>query len=120
MAIDPFTGRPSRRSLLTTFGAAAIGISFGAAACSQQSGGAAPAANGEEAKVNFYNWDTYIGETTLADFKKASGVDVISLSVGEPDFDTPDNIKEAAIAIAAEKSVQESPTIAPKGIADTR
>jgi aspartate aminotransferase len=29
---------------------------------------------------------------------KASGKDVISLSVGEPDFDTPDNIKEAAIA----------------------
>ncbi len=29
---------------------------------------------------------------------KAAGRDVISLSVGEPDFDTPDNIKEAAIA----------------------
>jgi aspartate aminotransferase len=29
---------------------------------------------------------------------KASGKDIISLSVGEPDFDTPDNIKEAAIA----------------------
>jgi aspartate aminotransferase len=29
---------------------------------------------------------------------KAEGKDVISLSVGEPDFDTPDNIKEAAIA----------------------
>jgi aspartate aminotransferase len=29
---------------------------------------------------------------------KATGRDVISLSVGEPDFDTPDNIKEAAIA----------------------
>ena len=29
---------------------------------------------------------------------KAKGRDVISLSVGEPDFDTPDNIKEAAIA----------------------
>jgi aspartate aminotransferase len=29
---------------------------------------------------------------------KASGKDVISLSVGEPDFDTPDNIKDAAIA----------------------
>ncbi len=28
---------------------------------------------------------------------KATGRDVISLSVGEPDFDTPDNIKEAAI-----------------------
>lgn len=29
---------------------------------------------------------------------KAEGRDVISLSVGEPDFDTPENIKEAAIA----------------------
>ena len=28
---------------------------------------------------------------------KASGVDVISLSVGEPDFDTPDHIKQAGI-----------------------
>jgi aspartate/methionine/tyrosine aminotransferase len=28
---------------------------------------------------------------------KAKGRDVISLSVGEPDFDTPDNIKQAAI-----------------------
>ena len=27
---------------------------------------------------------------------KAKGRDVISLSVGEPDFDTPDNIKQAA------------------------
>ncbi len=29
---------------------------------------------------------------------KASGKDVISLSAGEPDFDTPDHVKEAAIA----------------------
>ncbi|MGL4490260.1 MAG: aspartate transaminase, partial [Rhizobiaceae bacterium] len=29
---------------------------------------------------------------------KAQGKDIISLSVGEPDFDTPENIKEAAIA----------------------
>ena len=29
---------------------------------------------------------------------KAKGRQVISLSVGEPDFDTPDNVKEAAIA----------------------
>jgi aspartate aminotransferase len=27
---------------------------------------------------------------------KASGIDVINFGVGEPDFDTPDNIKEAA------------------------
>jgi|SRR5208283_1112895 len=29
---------------------------------------------------------------------KAKGRDIISLSIGEPDFDTPENIKEAAIA----------------------
>ena len=29
---------------------------------------------------------------------KAEGRDVIGLAAGEPDFDTPDNIKEAAIA----------------------
>ena len=29
---------------------------------------------------------------------KAAGRDVLSLGAGEPDFDTPDNIKEAAIA----------------------
>ena len=28
---------------------------------------------------------------------KAQGIDIISLSAGEPDFDTPDHIKEAAI-----------------------
>ncbi len=29
---------------------------------------------------------------------KAQGRDIISLSVGEPDFDTPDNVKQAAVA----------------------
>ena len=28
---------------------------------------------------------------------QAAGIDVISLSIGEPDFDTPDHIKEACI-----------------------
>ena len=28
---------------------------------------------------------------------KAQGVDIVNLSAGEPDFDTPDHIKEAAI-----------------------
>ena len=27
-------------------------------------------------KLNFYNWDTYIGETTLDDFRDASGIEV--------------------------------------------
>ncbi|MDP9138615.1 MAG: aspartate transaminase, partial [Pseudomonadota bacterium] len=29
---------------------------------------------------------------------KAQGRDIIALAAGEPDFDTPDNIKDAAIA----------------------
>ena len=39
-----------------------------------------------------------IAVTQKARDLKAQGRDVISLSVGEPDFDTPDNIKKAAIA----------------------
>src|ERR1700759_2225000 len=35
--------------------------------------------------------------TTNARELKAAGRDVIGLAAGEPDFDTPDNIKEAAI-----------------------
>lgn len=38
-----------------------------------------------------------IAVTTKARELKAAGVDVIGLGAGEPDFDTPDNIKEAAI-----------------------
>src|SRR5688572_5242124 len=36
---------------------------------------------------------------------KAQGRDIISLSAGEPDFDTPDNIKQAAI-----RAIQEGKT----------
>ena len=39
-----------------------------------------------------------IALTQAARDLKATGKDVISLSVGEPDFDTPQNIKDAAIA----------------------
>jgi aspartate aminotransferase len=39
-----------------------------------------------------------IAITQLARELKAKGKDVISLSVGEPDFDTPNNVKEAGIA----------------------
>ncbi len=38
-----------------------------------------------------------IAVTTKAQELKAAGRDVIGLGAGEPDFDTPDNIKEAAI-----------------------
>jgi len=54
----------SRRSVLT--GTAAIGISLTLPKSLQAAGG----------KVNFYNWDTYIGETTLADFTAATGIEV--------------------------------------------
>jgi aspartate aminotransferase len=39
-----------------------------------------------------------IAATQKARDLKAAGVDVIGLGAGEPDFDTPDNIKEAAIS----------------------
>src|SRR5579872_957476 len=76
-----FPRRPSRRSLLRGLGAAAMGLSFSPllSGCGQSgSGKSGPAkgGNGEEAKLNFYNWDTYIGKTTLADFKAASGIAV--------------------------------------------
>ena len=46
-----------------------------------------------------------IAVTTKAAELKAAGKDVIGLGAGEPDFDTPQNIKEAAIAaIAAGKT----------------
>ena len=93
-----------RRSLLRGMGATAIGLSLagGLSACSDKSETAASgkiAATGEERKLNFYNWDTYIGETTLGDFKSASGVDVnmslfatndelfAKLRAGNPGFD---------------------------------
>ncbi|PKB19393.1 spermidine/putrescine transport system substrate-binding protein [Novosphingobium kunmingense] len=72
--------RMGRRSLLQSLGAAAVGISFaGLAGCGKKeesAGGGKIAPTGEEPKLNFYNWDTYIGETTLGDFKGASGIDV--------------------------------------------
>ena len=66
-----------RRSLIQALGVAAVGISFGGlAACSKPGSEGKIAGTGEEPKLNFYNWDTYIGETTLADFKTAGGIDV--------------------------------------------
>ncbi|NQW11835.1 MAG: spermidine/putrescine ABC transporter substrate-binding protein [Alphaproteobacteria bacterium] len=58
--------RPSRRSFLAGTGAVAAGLTV-----SPKWGW------GAEAKaLNFYNWDTYIGETTLDDFKGATGIEV--------------------------------------------
>jgi len=53
----------SRRNFLA--GTTAVGVSL-----------TLPKAFAEGGKVNFYNWDTYIGENTIADFEKASGVKV--------------------------------------------
>jgi spermidine/putrescine transport system substrate-binding protein len=61
----PSTMMTSRRNFLLGSGAVAAGLtllpfkSFSA----------------EEKKLNFYNWDTYIGETTLSDFNQATGIE---------------------------------------------
>ncbi len=54
----------SRRAALMGMGA--VGLTFTMPKRGQAAGG----------KVNFYNWDTYIGETTLADFTAATGIEV--------------------------------------------
>ncbi len=87
----------SRRSLLAGLGAAAAGLSFGGLeGCARATN---IGANGEERKLNLYNWDTYTGKTTLADFKAATGVEVkmslfatndelfSKLKAGNPGFD---------------------------------
>lgn len=100
--------KANRRSILQGLGAAAVGISLSGVltACSggggdntQAGAGAKIAPTGEEPKLNFYNWDTYIGETTLEDFKAASDIDVnmslfatndelfAKLRAGNPGFD---------------------------------
>ncbi len=58
--------RQNRRRLLQAAGISAVGMTF------------LPrfALSEEEKKLNFYNFDTYIGETTLADFNKATGIEV--------------------------------------------
>jgi len=93
--------RANRRSILQGIGAAAVGLSLtGAlAGCGSKEDGAKIGGTGEEPKLNFYNWDTYIGETTLGDFKGVSGIDVnmslfatndelfAKLRAGNPGFD---------------------------------
>lgn len=87
----------SRRGLLAGIGAAAAGLTLGGAAgCS---GPADRGPNGEERRLNLYNWDTYTGKTTLADFKARTGVQVhmslfatndelfSKLKAGNPGFD---------------------------------
>ena len=64
-----------RRSILQGLGVAAVGITFGGLAGCRESGGGT-ASTGEEATLNFYNWDTYIGETTLDSFTEGTGIEV--------------------------------------------
>src|SRR6187200_684566 len=68
----------------------------------------------EEKKLNFYNWDTYIGETTLVDFNTATGIEAkmdlyadndelfAKLKAGNPGYDvivpTNDNLERMIIA----------------------
>lgn len=80
-------GGISRRGLLGGLGAAAVGISL--AGCGEGGGD----------RLNFFTWDTYIGETTLDDFRKATGTTVRAsyfatsdelfarLRAGNPGFD---------------------------------
>lgn len=63
--------RHTRRSviqhILAATGAGAVGLSFG---------GLSGCTKAQDKRLNFYNWDTYIGDTTLADFRAATGIDV--------------------------------------------
>lgn len=61
-----FATRPTRRRFLAGTGAAAAGLAILPQASLAR----------EEPKLNFYNWDTYIGETTLADFRERTGIAV--------------------------------------------
>jgi spermidine/putrescine transport system substrate-binding protein len=66
----------NRRSLLKGMGVAAVGLTFTGALAGCGEKETKKLANGEEAKLNLYNWDDYMGETSLEDFKGSSGVDV--------------------------------------------
>lgn len=57
-----------------------------------------PATLSTAARVGRIKESPTIAVTTKAAEMKAAGIDVIGLGAGEPDFDTPDHIKEAAIA----------------------
>lgn len=47
--------------------------------------------------------------SALAKQMKADGIDVVSFGAGEPDFDTPENIKEAGIAAINENKTRYTP-----------
>ena len=58
--------KTTRRSLLKGTGAMVAGMTFVPRFSLAE----------EEKKLNLYNWDTYIGEHTLDDFNKATGIEV--------------------------------------------
>lgn len=58
--------RPSRRAVLKGAGSFAVGLTFMPRFSLAE----------EEKKLNFYNWDTYIGENTLLNFNQATGIEV--------------------------------------------
>ena len=49
---------------------------------------------------------------------KANGIDVAGFGAGEPDFDTPENIKEAAIAAIKEGKTKYTPNAGIKELRD--
>ena len=92
----------SRRAFMAAFGATAAAISLSACKPAEPltgEGSKLVIPGSEGTKLEFYNWDTYIGETTLADFKAASGITVnmtlfanndelyAKLRAGNPGFD---------------------------------
>src|SRR4029453_4961729 len=60
-------------------------------------GGALPAMSLESVALSRVKPSATLAADAKARELKAAGKDVISLAAGEPEFDTPDNIKEAAI-----------------------
>ncbi|MDH3235985.1 MAG: pyridoxal phosphate-dependent aminotransferase [Alphaproteobacteria bacterium] len=58
-----------------------------------------------------------VGMNTLANQLKREGRDVIGLAAGEPDFDTPQHIKDAAVTAMAEGKTKYAP---PAGIPELR
>ena len=54
----------TRRSFIRSSSAAAVGLTFLPS----------KVLSAEEKAINFYNWDTYIGEDTLANFEDATGI----------------------------------------------
>jgi spermidine/putrescine transport system substrate-binding protein len=64
MSIFAPSFRPNRRQVLKGSGAAFAGITLLSS----------KAMSAEDKKLNLYNYDTYIGETSLADFEAATGI----------------------------------------------